>query len=408
MWPACLPLRNEGMRHDARLQDMTGAINIWEWRKRAQRRLPRAVFDYLDGGAEDESCLRRNRASIEAVHLRPAMLNDVSSIDMSVQMFGQRFELPIAITPTGLNGLFWPDGDIALARAAAACNIPFTLSTPSSVRLERIPAEAGGTHWMQLYVMSDRSLAEQIMKRALASNYSALILTADVPVSGYRERDLRNGFKIPFRYTAPLLLDSALHPRWLMGLARPGLPRLVNLTESESQQASTEAQAALLSRTMDRSLDWSSIDWIRRHWPRPLLLKGVLDAQDARRALDHGLDGVIVSNHGGRQLDCAPATIDVLPEVVAAVAGRVPVMVDGGFRRGGDVLKAIALGARAVLLGRTTLYGLAAAGEEGVRHVLQMIHAEIERTMILSGIRSMRELTAERVTRSPMRDYERV
>jgi (S)-mandelate dehydrogenase len=193
-----------------------------------------------------------------------------------------------------------------------------------------------------------------------------------------------------------------------MGLARTGLPRLVNLTESESQQASTEAQAALLSRTMDRSLDWSSIDWIRRHWPRPLLLKGVLDAQDARRALDHGLDGVIVSNHGGRQLDCAPATIDVLPEVVAAVAGRVPVMVDGGFRRGGDVLKAIALGARAVLLGRTTLYGLAAAGEEGVRHVLQMIRAEIERTMILSGIRSMRELTAERVTRSPLRDYEQV
>jgi (S)-mandelate dehydrogenase len=170
---------------------------------------------------------------------------------MSVELFGQRHELPIAITPTGLNGLFWPDADVALARAAAACRIPFTLSTPSSVRLERIPREAGGTYWLQLYVMSDRSLAEQMMKRALASNFSALILTADVPVSGSRVRDQRNGFRLPFRYTAPMMLDIALHPRWLMGIARTGMPRLVNLTESESTVASTEAQAALLSRTMD-------------------------------------------------------------------------------------------------------------------------------------------------------------
>ena len=385
---------------------MKGPVNIWEWRKRAQRRLPRLVFDYLDGGAEDESCLKRNRTALEALHLRPTVLSNVSSIDMSVELFGQRHDLPIAITPTGLNGLFWPDGDLVLARAAAGCKIPFTLSTPSSVRLERIPKEAGGTYWMQLYVMSDRSLAEQMMKRALASNFSALILTADVPVSGYRERDQRNGFKLPFRYTAPMMLDLALHPRWLMGIARSGVPRLVNLSESESTAASTQMQAAVLSRTMDRALDWSSIEWIRRHWSRPLLLKGVLDAEDARRALEHGLDGVIVSNHGGRQLDCAPATIDVLPEIVAAIAGRVPVMVDGGFRRGSDVVKALALGARAVLLGRATLYGLAAAGEEGVRHVLQMLRAEIERTMILIGARSVRELTAERVMRSSLGDHE--
>ena len=382
---------------------MTGAVNIWDWRRRAQRRLPRLVFDYLDGGAEDEICLRRNRAALEALRLRPTLLSDVSSIDMSVELFGQRVDLPIAITPTGLNGLFWPDGDVALARAAAASKIPFTLSTPSSVRLERIPVEAGGTFWMQLYVMSDRSLAEQMMKRAAASNFSALILTADVPVSGYRERDLRNGFKLPFRYSAPMLVDFALHPRWLMGIARSGMPRLVNLSESESTPGSTQAQAALLSRTMDRSLDWSGIAWIRRHWTRPLLLKGVLDAEDARRALDHGLDGVIVSNHGGRQLDCVPATIDVLPEVAAAVAGRIPVLVDGGFRRGSDVVKALALGARAVLLGRATLYGLASAGEEGVRQVLQMLRTDIERTMILIGARSVRELTTEHVLRSATR-----
>jgi (S)-mandelate dehydrogenase len=384
---------------------MKQPLNSAQWRERARRRLPRLVFDYLDGGAEDESCLKRNRAAIEALQLRPALLNNVSNIDLSVEILGQRFDLPVAITPTGLNGLFWPDGDVALARAAAACKIPFTLSTPSNARLERIPLEAaGGTHWLQLYVMSDRSLAEQMLKRALAANFSALILTADVPVGGYRERDLRNGFKIPLQYTVPMMLDIARHPRWLMSMARTGMPQLVNLSESDSKQATLQAQAALLSRTMDRTLDWSSIDWIRRHWPRPLMLKGVLDPEDARRALDHGLDGVIVSNHGGRQLDSAPATMAVLPEIVAAVAGRMPVLVDSGFRRGSDVVKALALGARAVLLGRTTLYGLAAAGEEGVRQVLQTLRADIERTMILIGAASVRELTAERVLSSAARD----
>src|SRR3954452_2753670 len=210
--------------------DMKHPLNIWEWRERAQRRLPRIVFDNLDGGAEEESCLARNRAAMESIQLRPALLNDVSKIDMSVEMLGQRFELPIAITPTGFNGLFWPDGDIALARAAAACKIPFTLSTPSNARLERIPREAGGTHWLQLYVMSDRAAAEQMMKRALAANFSALILPADVPVGGYRERDLRNGFKLPLQYTLPMMLDVMRRPRWLLDIARTGLPRLVNLS----------------------------------------------------------------------------------------------------------------------------------------------------------------------------------
>jgi len=385
---------------------MKQPLNIWEWRERAQRRLPRIVFDYLDGGAEEESCLARNRATMESIQLRPALLKDVSKIDMSVEMLGQRFELPIAITPTGFNGLFWPDGDIALARAAAACKIPFTLSTPSNARLERIPREAGGTHWLQLYVMSDRAAVEQMMKRALAANFSALMLTADVPVGGYRERDLRNGFKLPLQYTLPMMLDVVRRPRWLLDIARTGLPQLVNLSEAQTPEANLQAQAALLSRTMDRSLNWSSIDWIRRHWSRPLLLKGVLDPEDARRALDHGLDGVVVSNHGGRQLDCAPATMDVLPEIVATVAGRIPVLVDGGFRRGSDIVKALAMGARAVLLGRATLYGLAAAGEPGVQQVLQMLRAEIERTMILLGTASVRELSPERVRMSAGFDHD--
>jgi (S)-mandelate dehydrogenase len=379
---------------------MKQPVNIWEWRERARRRLPRLVFDYLDGGAEDESALRRNRSAIEALHLVPAVLNDTSKLDLSTELFGQRFELPIAITPTGFNGLFWPEGDVALARAAATAKIPFTLSTPSNARLERIPREAGGTPWMQLYVMGERSLAEQMMQRAHDAGFAALILTADTAVSGYRERDVRNGFKLPLKRGPRMILDVARRPGWLLDIARHGVPQLVNLSASESREANLQAQAALLSRTMDRTLDWDAIAWIRRFWKRPLLLKGVLSGHDARRAIEHGIDGVIVSNHGGRQLDSAPATIEVLPEIIAAVEGRVPVFIDSGFRRGADVVKALALGARAVLLGRTTLYGLAASGEAGVHAVLTMLRAEIERTMILVGARSVADLNARHIRRA--------
>jgi (S)-mandelate dehydrogenase len=379
---------------------MKAAINVDDFRERARRRLPRLVFDYLEGGADDEICLRRNRAALEALHLRPTLLQDVSTIDTSVELFGQRLPLPLAVAPTGLNALIWPDGDLALAHAAAAAGIPFALSTASNARLERIPLEAGGINWFQLYVMGDRSLAERMMRRARDAGYAALILTADVPVSGYRERDLRNGFKLPFKYSPAMLLDAACHPRWMLGLLRGGMPGFANLSDPDSGPASAQTQAALLSRAMDRTLKWDGIKWVRQHWPGPLLLKGVLTEADARRAVERGVDGLIVSNHGGRQLDSAQPTIEVLPEIVHAVAGGVPVLVDGGFRRGSDIVKALALGARAVLLGRAPLYGLGADGARGALEVLRLLGEELVRTMTLMGATSVEQLKPERVIRT--------
>jgi (S)-mandelate dehydrogenase len=247
--------------------------------------------------------------------------------------------------------------------------------------------------------MGDRELAERMMQCASDAGFSALILTADVPVSGYRERDARNGFRLPFKYSPKLVLDVACHPRWLMGLLRGGMPGFANLSDPDAGPVSAQTQAALLTRTMDRTLTWDSLQWVRRHWSGPLILKGVLDPDDARRAVDRGVDAVIVSNHGGRQLESAQPTIEVLPQVLAAVGGRVPVLVDSGFRCGSDVVKALALGARAVLLGRAVLYGLAADGARGADEVLQMLAADIARTMTLMGAASVRHLTPDRVIR---------
>jgi len=373
------------------------SVSVADFRARAQRRLPKMVFDYLEGGADGELAVKRNRQAIELLCLRPSALVDVSHIDAAIELFGHRHPLPLVIAPTGLNGLFWPDGDLELARAAAAANIPFAMSSASNARLERIPAEAGGVNWFQLYVMGDRKTAERMMTRALASGYTALMLTVDVPVGGHRERDLRNGFKLPFKLSPTTAFDLSLHPRWLMALMRGGMPSFVNLADAESGETSVEAQAALLSRSLDPSLVWENLSWIRRHWPGTLMLKGVLNPNDARLALAHGVDGLIVSNHGGRQLDAAQASIDVLPEIIAAVDGHLPVLVDSGFRRGSDIVKALALGARAVLLGRATLYGLAADGESGVSAVLQLLAEDILRNMALMGTPSIGHLTPERV-----------
>lgn len=379
---------------------MTKPVNVEDYRLRARRSLPRFAFDFLDGGAEDEVCVRRNRAALQELALRGSVLADVSQIDTSIELFGQRFSLPIGIAPTGLNGLYWPDGDIALAKAASSAQIPFVLSTASNSRLERVPSEAGGTNWFQLYVMHNRDIAVRLMERAHAAGYGALVLTVDVPVSGNRERDVRNGFRLPLKYSADFLLDVARHPAWIVRLLNGGLPTFVNLAERDDGQASREAQAALLSRALDRSLVWETLGWIRKFWDGPLLIKGVLNPVDARRAVAEGVDGIIVSNHGGRQLDAAQATIEVLPEIVAAAGKTTPVLVDGGFRRGSDVIKALALGARAVLLGRPVLYGLAAAGEQGVRDVLRIFADDIDRTLTLLGVPCLEGLTPERVIRN--------
>jgi (S)-mandelate dehydrogenase len=359
-------------------------LSVEDYRQVARRRLPRFVFEYVDGAAEDEQCLRRNREAMDSITLLPQCLRDTTAITTGIEVFGQTWAQPFAVAPTGFNGLLRPKGDLLIARAAASAGVPFVLSTASNSRLEEV-AGAGGRQWLQLYVMSNRSIAEQLVRRAKANRFEALVLTVDVPVSGYRERDVRNGFRLPFRPTPRTLFDLCRHPGWLLRLGLAGMPQFANLAETENEASSPQVQAALLSRAMDRSLAWDSIKWLRRIWDGPILLKGLLHHEDALKAVRAGIDGIIVSNHGGRQLDAAPATMAVLPRILDTVGGKIPVFVDSGFRRGTDVVKALACGARGVFLGRPLLYGLAADGEAGVSAMLKLFAEEVTRTMILLG-----------------------
>lgn len=371
-------------------------VNTDDFRNRARKLLPRFVFDYIEGAADDGHCLRRNLNDLAAVELTPRVLRDTTTVDTAIEVFGRKWRLPFGVAPTGLNGLVRPGGDAQLAAAAAHCGIPFVLSTASNMRLEDVRhAVPHGCLWMQLYVMH-RGVAEQIVRRAANAGYDALVLTVDVPVSGNRELDLRNGFRLPFNPTPRLAWDVLTHPRWSLRMAFGGRPEFANLVASDNAAGSAEMQAALLTRAMDRSLVWETLAWLRGLWKGPLLLKGVLDPQDARLALEHGVDGLIVSNHGGRQYDASPSAISALPRIATTIQGRIPLFMDGGIRRGGDVAKAVALGATAAFVGRAALYGLASGGSSGATSVMQILAADLIRAMTLLGATSAADLSAQR------------
>lgn len=371
-------------------------LNAQDFRESARRYLPRFVFDYIDGAAEDEYCLKRNTSDMHHWQLTPSCLRDTKTIDHTINVFGKTWKAPLGIAPIGFSGLVRPRGDVLMARAAAAQGVPFILSTASNSRLEDVRAAApDAQQWMQLYVMENRAIAEQLVRRAARAGYGALVLTVDVPISGFRERDVRNGFKLPFRPGLSTLIDLATHPRWSIQMGIHGSPSFVNLSEETDQASSPQVQAALLARAMDRTMVWESLAWLRGLWSGPLLIKGVLHPQDAKRALQFGVDGLIVSNHGGRQLDAAPSTISVLPSIIDAVAGRCPVFVDSGFRRGSDIVKALSMGASAAFVGRPPVWGLAANGETGVNAVLKTLIDEISRTLTLVGARSIGDLSTD-------------
>jgi (S)-mandelate dehydrogenase len=353
------------------------AINVADLRRLARGRLPRLVFDYLEGGAEDERGLAENVAAFARYKFRPRRLVDVSRRSMARELFAFRAAAPLVVGPTGLNGILWPDGDLALARAAKRAGVPFALSTASNARIEDV-AKVGGELWFQLYVVH-RRLAEGLVARASAVGVNVLVLTVDVAVNGKRERDARNGFSFPFKYTPRTLWDGATHPRWALDFVKHGAPTMANLAAADARDL--EAQAALLRREMDATFDWDALKALRDRWPKTLLVKGVLAPEDAERCFSLGVDGVIVSNHGGRQVDSLPAPIDALARMPAAGG----YWVDGGVRRGADIVKAVALGARGVLLGRAALYGLAAAGEEGAFRAIEILKDEIDRTLALIG-----------------------
>ena len=356
------------------------ALNIEDLRRIARRRLPRVVFDYLEGGSEEHLTLRANRAAFEAMSFSPRTLVDVSARSQKVSLFGRVYESPIGIAPMGAAGLFWHEGDIALARAARSANLPFVLSTHSFVPLERLAWEAGGPPWFQLYMPREREAARAIVRRALHAGCEALVLTTDVPVGANREYNQRNGFGLPLRFEPRKVCDALAHPRWLLSVfARAALSR--------------ERPMQLKEWTTRRDhLAWQDLAWLRDAWPRKLLVKGILCGEDAQLAAEHGADGIFVSNHGGRQLDGVPSPMEVLPAISAAVGDRLAVLVDSGFRRGTDIAKALALGADMVFLGRAVMYGVAAGGEAGARRAIQLLRGEIDRVLALLGCLSIDKL----------------
>jgi len=372
-------------------------INVEDYRLLAQKKLPRMIFDYLEGGADDENGLFHNREVFSHWRFTPHRLTDVSKRDISKTLFGRRWDAPFAIAPTGLNGALWPKGDLLLAKAAAKANIPFMLSTASNMSIEDIAHQCDGEKWFQLYVVH-QELAVQMVKRALNSGYTTLVITVDVGVNGNRERDLRNRFGLPMKYSPSVIIDGCTHPGWSLRFLFNGMPQLANFVSLET--SSIEMQAAIMSRQMDASFNLDSLKRIREIWPHRLIVKGITSAEDAKRCIDSGADAVILSNHGGRQLEYNLAPIETLSSVVNQI--NKPVLIDSGFRRGSDIVKALCLGADMVLLGRATLYGLAAKGQRGVDEVIRLLKQDVDCTLAQIGCSSVEALSPDFIT-----DYSR-
>jgi isopentenyl diphosphate isomerase/L-lactate dehydrogenase-like FMN-dependent dehydrogenase len=369
-------------------------INIEDLRRWARRRVPRVVFDYLDGGAEGEVTLQENRRAFDAVTFRPRHAVATSECELRTRVLGTDLAFPALLAPVGYSRLMHPGGEAAAARAAGAAGTGYILSTISCYRVEDVKAASSGPVWYQLYLLGGRKVAEAAILRAREAGCSALVVTIDTPVAGMRERDPRNGMKELLSGSMleklPFLPQLFAHPGWLAAfLLDGGLPKLENVVVPGQGPMPLVDVTAALSHT---AVTWDDFKWLRQAWPGPIVAKGVLTGHDARRAVDEGAAAVVVSNHGGRQLDYLPATLRALPEVVAAVNNQVEVLMDGGVRRGTDIVKAICLGARAVLIGRAYAYGLAAAGEAGVSRALEILREDVQRTLRLLGSPSVAQL----------------
>jgi (S)-mandelate dehydrogenase len=374
------------------MADLSHAFSIEDLRRIAKKRLPQAIFDFFDGGAEDEVTLRENRAAFERVRLLPRVLMDVAQVDTKVRIFDKQANFPLAIAPTGGVSAGRAGAELALARAAKAFGVPFTLATPAAFTIERVAEEVGGRLWFQLYAVRDREFREKLLLRAKNAGYEAMLVTVDLPVSGKRERDPRNGFVTPYKPNWRNSRDVIFKPAWLLEILRHGLPGMANFEGYRFSTPEGTDIATAVGREMDAGLDWEALKRLRELWPRKLLIKGVERPDDAERAASIGCDGVVVSNHGGRQLDGAMPTLEALPAIVNSVGKKMTVLLDGGVRRGVDILKARALGAQAVLTGRATLFGVMAGGEPGARKALEILGSEYERAMKLCGVRSSAEI----------------
>jgi L-lactate dehydrogenase (cytochrome) len=369
------------------------AHTIADLRAIAARRLPRAVFDYTDGAAEQEISLRRARESFARVEFHPRVLRDVSTADTGTTVFGRRWPLPFALAPTGFTRMMHHEGERAAVRAAQRAGVTFTLSTMGTTSIEQVADEAPDAYkWFQLYVWRDRAAGKDLIERARAAGFEALVLTVDTAVAGARMRDVRNGLTIPPALTPSTVLDAAVHPTWWFNLLTTEPLTFASLHEWHG------TVAELVNAMFDPSVTFADIEWLRAAWPGPLLLKGIHTVEDARAAVDHGADGIIISAHGGRQLDRAAAPLEVLPSIVNAVGDKAEILLDTGIMNGGDIVAALALGAKACLVGRAFLYGLMAGGERGVDRAIAILTEEMTRTLRLLGVPSIQELNSSHVS----------
>lgn len=384
-----LGLRAPTLTRSAR---MAGAADIRDLRRLASRRAPRAVFDYVDGGAENEISLRRSRRAFSEVEFQPRVMRDVAEVDLSRKVLGRRAAAPIVLAPTGFTRMMHTAGESAVARVAAAHDLPYALSTMGTTSPEQLAAAVPTSRrWFQLYVWQDRSASEKLLARAWSSGFEAVVLTVDNPVAGARMRDVRNGLTIPPRLTIATLADMALHPSWWVDVLTTEPLRFASLADFEG----TIAQ--ITNRMFDPSVTFDDLAWLRERWPGPVIVKGIQSVADASSAIGHGADALVVSNHGGRQLDRTPVPLLLLPEIRAAVGDDVDVYVDGGVLDGADVIAGVAAGATAVMVGRAYLYGLMAGGEAGVERAVTIFETELRRTMQLLGVAAVDELTPDSV-----------
>jgi L-lactate dehydrogenase (cytochrome) len=391
-------LRFRPLQFDPVERRLARAASIDDLRRIAKRRLPGGVFDYIDGAAEDEITKAANSDDFARIRFRPRVLRDVSGVDPTTTLLGRTLPVPLVLAPTGFSRIADPAGELAVARAAGRQGVPFTLSTLGTRSIEEVAAVSDGPKWFQVYVWRDRGLVKDMIERAAAAGYEALVVTADTAVFGKRERDVRRGFELPPKIGLGTLLDGALHPSWTWAFVRSEPIRFANVATSGSGDGADAVElAAYVNAQFDPSLSWDDLDWMRSFWKGSIVVKGIQTVADARIAVDVGVDAIALSNHGGRQLDTAPTPISLVEPVAQEVAGAVPVLCDGGVRRGSDIVKAIARGATACMAGRAHFYALGAGGQRGVEHALDLLTADVRRTMALIGARTVADITRELV-----------
>jgi L-lactate dehydrogenase (cytochrome) len=375
------------------------AADIGDLRRIAKRRLPAGVFDYIDGGAEDEVSLERNVGGFRRIELRPRVLRDVSKVDTGTTILGRPRPVPLVLSPTGFTRIADPQGELAVARAAANVGVPYSLSTMGTRSIEEVANVSGGPLWFQVYTWKDRGLVRDLLERAAAAHYEAIILTVDTAVLGRRERDVRRGYTLPPKVGLDTIVDGVLHPSWTLDFLRNDPIKFASVASNNEANdgSSAVSLSEYINSQFDAALSWADVEWLQSVWDGPIVLKGIQTVADAKLAVSSGVDAIALSNHGGRQIDGTPSIVELVEPVAQEVGGSIEIYCDGGVRRGSDIVKALALGATACMIGRAYLYGLGAAGERGVDHVLEFLTAGMERTMALSGVQQVPDITRDLV-----------